>query len=105
MEKVENVIDEANPALSIACGLGQRKARQSVVANAAQFAVEVGALRPHVREGSHDARILLAPIETGPCQQLRPSALDARGHAETVEFDLMNPLRPRRSGLDELAEL
>src|SRR5208283_1105707 len=28
-----------------------------------------------------------------------------RSHPKAVEFDLMEPLRPRRSGLDRLAEL
>jgi hypothetical protein len=36
---------------------------------------------------------LWAPIESRPRQQLHPPALDARGHAETVEFDLVQPLR------------
>jgi hypothetical protein len=32
--------------------------------------------------------------EVGPRQQLHPSVLDTRGHPETVELNLMKPLRP-----------
>ena len=32
--------------------------------------------------------------KAGSRQQLHPLALDARGHAKAVEFDLMKPLRP-----------
>jgi hypothetical protein len=35
-----------------------------------------------------------APVESRPRQQSHPPALDASRHAETVEFDLMEPLRP-----------
>ena len=94
MQKIEGVIDEPHAALAVARGLGLRKARQSVVANAAQFAVEVSGLGPHLREGGNDARIFVAPIEARPRQQLHSPALDARGHAKAVELDLMEPLRP-----------
>jgi hypothetical protein len=33
------------------------------------------------------------------------AVVDARGHTRAVQLDFMQPLRPRRSGLDELAEL
>ena len=72
---------------------GLRKARQTVDAHAAQFAVEIRGFRSRVGERFNDARIFLAPIEPCPRQQLRPTAVDARRQAETVEFDLMEPLR------------
>ena len=62
-------------------------------------------LRPYLFEGGNDARIFVAPIEACPRQQLDVLALDARRHAEAVEFNLMEPLRSRRSDLDRLAEL
>ena len=94
MQEIESEIDETNPAWPVARGLGLRKTRQPVVTHAAQFAVEIRGFRPHFRERFNDAWIFAAPIEAGPRQQLHPTAVDARGHAETVEFDLMQPLRP-----------
>ena len=88
----ESEIHEPNPARPIGRGLGLRKARQAVVANPTQFAVEIRDFRPRFRERFNHARIFVAPIETGPRQQLRPPALDASGHSETVDFDLMEPL-------------
>jgi hypothetical protein len=73
--------------------LGLRKARQAIIAHAAQFIVQIGGFRPHFRKRFNYAWIFVAPIESGPRQQLHPPALDARGHAETVEFDLVQPLR------------
>ena len=35
MQEIEDVVDEAHPVRAIACGLGLRKARRSVIANAA----------------------------------------------------------------------
>jgi hypothetical protein len=48
---------------------------------------------PTFYERFNYARIFAAPIESRPRQHLHPLALDARGHAETVELDLMEPLR------------
>jgi hypothetical protein len=86
MQKIESVVDERHPAFTIARGLGLRKARQSVVANPAQFSVQIGTLRPHIREGSYDARIFVTPIEAGPRQQLHAPALGASGHAEAIKL-------------------
>ena len=94
MQKIENVIDEPHPARAVARRLRLREARQSVLADAAQFAVEIGGLHRQLREGGDDARIFVAPIEPRPRQQLHTPTLDARGHAEAVELDLMQPLRP-----------
>ena len=58
--------------------------------------------RPYFHERFNYARIFVAPIESRPRQQLPPPALDARRHSETVEFDLMQPLRSWGSGFDEL---
>ena len=97
MEKIEGVVDEADAAVAVAGGLGLRKARQIIVANPAQFAVEIGRLRRELYQRGDHARKFAGPVEPGPREQLRPSALDARGHAEAVELDLVDPLRPRRA--------
>ena len=44
MQKIEGVVDEAHSALAVARRLGLRKAGQPIVANSAQFAVEVSGL-------------------------------------------------------------
>jgi hypothetical protein len=38
--------------------------------------------------------ISVAPVEAGPRQQLHAPAIDARGYAEPIELDLVEPLRP-----------
>ena len=38
-------------------------------------------------------------------QELRATVVDARGHAKAVEFYFMQPLRSRRSLLDQLGKL
>jgi hypothetical protein len=52
MQKIEGVVNEAHAALAIARGLGLRKARQAIVANPAQLAVEVGCLHPDLCQRS-----------------------------------------------------
>ena len=94
MQKVEGVKDQAHAARAIGRGLGLGEVRQAVVADATQFAVEIGGLRPHGRERRKQAGIFGAPVEAGARQKLRLAALDARRHAETVELDLVQPLRP-----------
>ena len=69
-------------------GLGLRKARQTIVANATQFAVEIHGFRPHLRERFNYARMFSASIETRPRQRLPSPALDV-----SMQFDLMAPLR------------
>jgi hypothetical protein len=69
-------------------GLGLRKARQTIVANARQFAVEIHGFRPHLRERFNYARIFSASIESRPRQRLPSPALDV-----SIQFDLMEPLR------------
>ncbi len=87
-------LGQRTPALSVGGRLSQREARQSIVANAAEFAVEVGALDRHLCESCRDARIFLAPVEPGPRQQLHAPMVDARGHAKAVELDFVEPSRP-----------
>jgi hypothetical protein len=65
VQKIESVIDEADAALAVARGLRLRKARQAIVANPAQLAVEEGCLRPDLCQSSGDARIFVGPVE--PC--------------------------------------
>jgi hypothetical protein len=65
MQKVESVIDEPNSVLAFARRLSPRKARQSIVSDAAKFAIEIGAFRPTIREDDNDAGIFIAPIEAG----------------------------------------
>jgi hypothetical protein len=105
MQKIEGVVNEAHAALAIARGLRLRKARQATIADPAQLAVEVGRLHPYLRERGDHTRIFAAPVEPRPGQQLRPAALNPRRHAETVELNLMEPLRPGRGGCGQLSKL
>ena len=73
MQKVESVVDQLHPALAVARRLRLREAWQSIFADAAQFAVEIGALRPHIREGGNDARIFVAPIEAASASAIVPA--------------------------------
>jgi hypothetical protein len=43
-----------------------------------QARVEIGGLDLQLREGGNHARIFVAPIDSGPRQQLRPPASDTR---------------------------
>jgi hypothetical protein len=47
----------------------------------------------------------MGPVEPGASQKAHRAAVEARMHAVTVEFDLMQPLIAFGSGLDELGEL
>jgi hypothetical protein len=80
--------------------LGKGEARQSGVVDAAEFAVDVSRLRLQICERRDDAWIFVAPVEPGASQELHAAVVDARGHAIAVQFDFMQPLRPRRRLLD-----
>jgi len=65
MQKIEGVKDQAPDALPVRRGLGLGEAWKAVGPYSAQFAVEVGRLRPHGGEdGLHDG-IFVAPVEAG----------------------------------------
>jgi hypothetical protein len=72
MQKVKGVVDQPDSALAIACRLSLREAWQSIITDAAQFSVEIGAVRPHIREGGNDAGIFVAPFDAVP-RDSRPS--------------------------------
>ena len=93
VQEIEGVIDELHAALAVGRRLGMGEARQSGVIDAAEFAVEIGGLRLHIRERRDGAWIFVAPVEAGPSQELRAAIVDARGHAKAVQFDLVEPLR------------
>ena len=44
----------------------------------------------------------VAPVEAGTGQELYPAMVDSRGHAITVQLDLVRPLRAARGRFDEL---
>ncbi len=71
-----------------------RYTRESIVADATQLAIEIGGLHRQLRERGDDRRVFVAPVESGPGQQLHPSTLCTRRHAEAVDLDFVNPLRP-----------
>ena len=48
MQKIEGVVDEPHGAPAVARGLSLRKARQSIVPDTAQFAVEIGSFDPQL---------------------------------------------------------
>ena len=88
MQKVEGVKDQAHAPCPVGRGLGFSEARQTIGADAAQFAIEIGGLRPHGRERHRHAGISGCPVEAGAFQKLGLAAFDARRHAETIELDL-----------------
>jgi hypothetical protein len=57
---------------------------QSIIADAAEFAVDIGAFRPNIREDSNDAGVFVVPIETSPLQQLRSA--EGKGSIERETF-------------------
>ena len=105
MQEIEGVIDEPHLALAVGRRLRLREARQSGVVDAAEFAVEIGGLHLQVRERRDGARIFVGPVEPGSGQELHAAIVDARGHTIAVQFDFMQPLRPRRRLLDRLGKL
>jgi hypothetical protein len=64
MQKVEGVKDQAHAARAIGRGLGLSEVRKAVLADPTQFAVEIGGLRPHGREGRKQACYL--PLQSRP---------------------------------------
>ena len=48
------------------------------------------------RCGCDGASIFVDPVEPGPGKKLHAAIVDARRHAEAIEFDLIDPLRPCR---------
>jgi hypothetical protein len=105
VQEVEGVIDERRAALAICRSLGEGEARQSSLVNAAELAFKIGSLHVHTGERRNGARIFVAPVEPGPGQKLHAAIIEARGHAKAVQFDFMQPLRPRRRLLDRLGKL
>jgi hypothetical protein len=94
MQKVESVKDQAYTARAISRGLGLCEVRKAVVANTAQFAVEISGLRPHGRERRKQAWIFGAPVEAGARQKLCLAAFNPSCHPKTIELDLVKPFRP-----------
>ena len=92
-------------ALAVSRRLGVGKARQSGIVDAAQFPVEVGGFRLHIRERRECAWIFVAPIKPGPGEELRAAMVEARRHAKAVQFYFVQPPRPRRRFRDRLAKL
>jgi len=92
MQKIEDVVDQSNPALAIARSLS---AKSSAIyrPQCRMIRLEISGLNGDLREGGNDARIFVAPIESSPRHQLRSPAFDTHGHAEAIEFDLMEPFR------------
>jgi hypothetical protein len=72
------------------------EARQACVIDTAEFAVEMGGPRLHIRKCRYRAWIFLAPVEPGPSQELRAAIVDARGHAKAVQLYLMQRRWARR---------
>ena len=105
VQKIESVINEARIALAVGRRLRLGEAWQSGIVDAAKLAVDVGGLHVQVRECCDGAWIFVGPIEPGPSQKLNAAVVDARGHAEAVEFDFMQPLRARGRLLDRLEKL
>jgi len=77
----------------------------SVRANAAQLAVDVGCLHLELCEGRSGCRIFRGPIEPGSGQQPHVAIVDPRRHPVAVEFDFVNPLRSGRGGGGQLRKL
>jgi hypothetical protein len=94
MQQVEGIIDEMHAALAVRRCLRMRKARQSSIVDAAEFAVEIGRLHVYVGEHCGGAWIFGSPIEPGPGEKLNSAIVNSRGHTVAVELYLMHPLRP-----------
>jgi hypothetical protein len=47
----------------------------------------------------------LASNQAGSGQELNAAVVDARSHAKGVQFDFVDPLRPRRRLIDRLGKL
>jgi hypothetical protein len=94
VQEIESVIDEPHFVLAVCGRLRLCEARQSGLVDAAELAIDIGGLHIHVRQGGNHAWIFARPVEPSAGQQLHTAIVDARGHAVTVELDLMQPLRP-----------
>jgi len=105
MQEIESVIDEQRGALAIGRRLRLGEARQTSVVDATEFAVGIGGLYVQVRECGDGARIFVCPVEPGAGEQLDVTVLDARSYSVAVEFDFVQPLRPRRRLLDRRGKL
>jgi hypothetical protein len=66
VQEIEGVVDESHPALAVGRRLGVGKARQSDLVDAAELAIEIGGLRPHIRQRRDCAWIFAGPVEAGP---------------------------------------
>ena len=76
----------------------------AVGTDATQLAVEVGILHRQLGERRRDRRVL--SVQSSPsASQAAPSAVDAGGHAVAVELDFVQPARPARRLVDQLAKL
>jgi hypothetical protein len=105
MPEIEGVVDEPHLAFAVGRRLDMGEARQAGLVDTAELAVEISGLYVQVPERRDDAWIFAGPEEPGSGQQLRMAVVDARGHAKAVQFDFMQPLRPRRWLLDWLGKL
>jgi hypothetical protein len=93
MQKVEGIKDQARAPRPVRRGLCLGEAWKAVRPYPAQFAVEIGCLRPEGRKrGLHDG-IFIGPVEAGPGQKLCLAAFNPHRHAETIKFDLVKPFR------------
>ena len=94
MQKIENVVDEPNPSLAIASSLGLGKAGQTVVANAAQFAVEISGLNAQLRESGHDVRIRSlqsSPVRVSNCTRPRSMRAAMRKPSSLISWSHWGP--------------
>jgi hypothetical protein len=94
IQEIESVIDEVHASFAIGRHLRPGEAGQTGLVDAAEFAVDVGGFHRHLGQRRDDARIFAGPVEASSGEQLNPTIVDARRHAESVQFDFVHPLRP-----------
>ena len=78
VQEIEGVIDEPHFAPTIGRRLRLGEAWQSTIIEAAEFAVEIGGLRLHVRKRFDDAWLFACPVEPGPGSGAAHGVPDAR---------------------------
>src|SRR4029077_3673311 len=68
--------------------------RQAIIANAAQFAVEIRGFRPHLRERFNYAQIFVAPVESvrvSNCIRTRSMRADIRKPSSFISWSMAVP--------------
>ena len=105
MEEIEQKKHEAGSVAGVGRELDHAERGDAVGAHAAQFAVEVSLTRGERRYCARDLRIFVGPVEAVAGEEPHLASVEARMHAEAVEFDFVQPLvaLPRR--LHELRQL